>query len=339
MLSNKTLTMLPANPYNRTNISDVYVMSKEIKMKSERQLIEESKELLSLAEKVQNETLPIQERETLLNNLAEIYHEWYRAALILFDNRNQPGERQKFEQEYLGSIWSGKIIKFLTLGLQISPLYDPSKPIFDKWSFPFPINFKEPFLKQCNILASLEHKPSAVENGEDNSWNTTIRRIFTVFIEKAEKAQTNHAKKLTYEYLAIFLIGAVEGLTVIGHDERGASEEIDLWVANDSKDSFWQRIGNIFIIECKNWGSPVGAPEVRNLTSVMHDKNINFSILMSKNGITGDGYHDANDIIRKAVRDHKYIIVLDQADLLEIANGIHPTKKIREKYYDLLMRS
>ncbi len=309
-------------------------------MKSERQLIEESKEILNLAEKVQDETLPMKERETILNNLAEIYHEWYRTALILFDNRNQPGERQKFEQEYLGSIWSGKIIKFLTLGLQISPLYDPSKPVFDKWSFPFPMSFKEPLLKQCNMLASLENMMSApTMNGEDNSWNATIRRIFTVFIEKAEKAKTTHTKKLTYEYLAIFLIGAVEGLTVIGHDERGASEEIDLWVANDSKDNFWSRIGNVFIVECKNWGEPVGVPEMRNLKSIMHDKNIEFSILMSKNGITGDNYHDALDIIRKAVRDHKYIIVLDQADLLEIANGVHPTKKIREKYYDLLMRS
>ena len=151
-----------------------------------------------------------------------------------------------------------------------------------------------------------------------------------------ERTVRNHIKKLTYEYLAIFLVGAVEGLTVIGHDERGASEEIDLWIANDSKDSFWVRIGNVFIVECKNWGNPMGVPEVRSLKSIMQDKNIDFSILMSKNGITGDNYHDANDIIRKAVRENKYIVVLDQADLLEIANGTHPTKKIREKYYDLL---
>lgn len=309
-------------------------------MKSESELIEESKEILNLAVKVQDETLPTKEREEILNNLADKYHEWYRAALTLFDKRNLAGERQKFEQEYLGSIWSGKIIKFLTLGLQVSPLYDPKQPVFDKWSFPFPSSFKEPLLKQSNMLTSLKNtSPTGSTNDEVNSWSTTTRRIFTVFIEKAEKAKTPHIKKLTYEYLAIFLIGAVEGLTVIGHDERGASEEIDLWVTNDSKDSFWQRIGNLFIVECKNWGDPVGVPEVRSLKSIMQDKNIEFAILMSKNGITGDDYHDALDIIRKAVREQKYIVVLNQADLLEIANGVHPTQKIKEKYFQLWMRS
>jgi hypothetical protein len=116
--------------------------------------------------------------------------------------------------------------------------------------------FKTPLLKQCNILANLQSVPLSGEEGR--AWNATICRIFKAFIEKAVSARTNNEKKLTYEYLAIFLIGAIEGFTVIGHDERGPAEEVDLWVANESTSNFWQRIGNPFIVECKNWGEPVG---------------------------------------------------------------------------------
>lgn len=94
-----------------------------------------------------------------------------------------------------------------------------------------------------------------------------------------------------------------------------------------------------FIVECKNWGNPVGVPELRTLRAIMDDKNIPLAILMTKNGITGDRSHDAGDIIRNAFRDNKYILVLTEADLLDIANGISPTEKIRQKYFDLYMRS
>lgn len=309
-------------------------------MKSERELIEESKALLSIAESIQDETKPVEERRALLNNLSELYHNWYRSALALFDAYNQPGERQKFEQEYIGTIWSSKILKFLTSGLQISPLYDENKPVFEKWVLPFPRSFKEPLLKQCNLLASLESiTPVSDDKVEETKWNTTVRRIFRAFIEKAENAKTNHEKKLTYEYLAIFLVGAIDGLTIIGHDQRGTSEEVDVWVANESADSFWQKMGTPFMIECKNWSDPVGVQEVRNLRAIMDDKNVTLAILISKNGITGDTRHEAVGVIHNTFRTGKFVVVLDQADLLEIANGIHPATMIKRKMYELYMRS
>jgi len=192
-------------------------------------------------------------------------------------------------------------------------------------------------LKQCNILANLQSVPVSGEEGR--AWNTTICRIFKAFLEKADSASSNNEKKLTYEYLAIFLIGAIEGFTVIGHDERGPAEEVDLWVANESTSNFWQRIGNPFIVECKNWGKPVGVQEIRNLNTVMDNKNIQFAILLSKNGITGDVGREATSEISNAFKKGRYIMVLDQADLLEIANGVHPEEKIQAKYYALHKRA
>ena len=160
-----------------------------------------------------------------------------------------------------------------------------------------------------------------------------------MFIEKANAAETNVAKKMSYEYLAIFLITVIDGLTVIGHDTRGASEEIDLWVENNSTESFWQKVGHLFIVECKNWSDPVAAHQVRTLSSIMESKKIEFAILLARNGITGDKWHDAVTVIRDDFKKGRYIVVLDQTDLEEIANGVHPTIKIRQKYHDLFMKS
>lgn len=304
-------------------------------------MIDESEILLSLGEKIQDETLLSQERDSALRRLSDKYHVWYRAAFNLFDARDQSGGRQRFEEEYEGSFFSPKIIKFLTEGLQINPLYEPNKPeMFDKWTYPFVECFKEPLLKKSNILAGISYVSSIPTPDEEhsNEWNQTISGIFKVFLEKADSANTNNEKKLTYEYLAIFLIGAIEGFTVIGHDERGTSEEIDLWVSNESTDSFWQRMGNPFIVECKNWGKPAGVQEIRHLSAIMGNKGVQFAILLSKNGITGDRAREADGEIRNAFKDNKFILVLDQTDLLEVAQGVHLEDLIKRKHYDLYMK-
>lgn len=299
------------------------------------ELITQSKEMLKIAEKIQNESFSLDKRKKSLLLLNDQYHGWYRAAMNLFDASSREGEKQKFENEYEGSFWTQKILKFLTSALEESPLYDPEKPILNKWTYPYKRCFHEPLLKQCNILSGLEID-SIITNIQE--WNPTICRILKVFIDKAENAETNHEKKLTYEYLAIFLIGAIDGLSIIGHDQRGASEEIDLWVANEAKDIFWvKHAGDPFIVECKNWATPVGVQEIRNLKGIMDSKNVSFSVLMSKHGITGDNYQDARSIVRNAAPNNRVIVVLDHADLLEMANGTHPTEVIQKKFYELRM--
>ncbi len=312
-------------------------------MKSERQLIEESERLLDIAEQVQNDTQPLEDRKQKLKEASDLYHDWYREALGLFEAHKQLGQQQKFEHEYQGSFLSAKILKFLTSGLEPNPIYIQDNPLTEKYLYPFVRCFKEPLIRQCNSLAGLEKAAqNATANAEEVQevyWNSTIRRILTVFIEKADAAKTTNEKKLTYEYLAIFLVGAIEGLTIIGQDQRGTTEEIDVWVANEATDAFWQRMGGLFIVECKNWGEPVGVQEIRNLKGVMDSKNIQLAILLSKKGVTGDKWHDALALIRDAFKENKYILVLDETDLLEIAGGIPPAKQIKKKYYDLFMKS
>ncbi len=303
------------------------------------QLIAESQSLEEKASKIQDgEKVGLSKAD--INKLTRDYYSWFARCISLLPE----DLKSKFREEYEGSFWSAKIKKFFEAATEPSPLYpfadEKAKASLSIWAYPYKQNFYPYLLSQRQILIEAsERQETTSSTKEESSWNATIRRVFREFIKKANEAETNHAKKLSYEYLGIFLITAIDGLTVIGHDTRGASEEIDLWVANDSNGSFWRSIRSPFITECKNWGEPVGVHEVRNLSSIMESKNIGFAILMARNGITGDRSHDAVATIRDDFRKGRYIVVLDQSDLEEIANGLHPTKKIRQKYHDLFMKS
>lgn len=310
-------------------------------MQSATELIQEANDLRSLADKIQDEAYQPEEREAALQQLHEQYHNWYRAAIRLFNEYGQVDDRQKFEQEYHGSAFAVKIIKFLSSGLQISPFYQPDtpNPLINKWAFPFVTCFKEPLLKQCNLLSLIESSRST-KLGESNAWHQTYRRIVKEFVQRSNELMdtTSTAKRgLTYEHLALVLICAVDGLSLIGQDIRSAAEETDLLISNESNDVFWNRMGDPILIECKNWDKPVGASEIAVIDTKMDRKRARTGILLSKEGITGDKNRDAVLLIRENMSKYgRYLIVINEKDLIDIVDGTHPADKLKQKYYAIL---
>jgi hypothetical protein len=304
-----------------------------------RDLTHVSEELVQGAKKVQDETFSEEERETALQTLNHLYHNWYQTAMGLFIDLGRTDEQQKFEQEYQGNLFSPKIAKFLSSGTQISPLFKPETPnLFVRWAFPHQMCFVEPLRKQCNILATAKSKPLVASN--NSSWQQIYQRIIReLIIRSREISNTNSTAKrgLTYEHLALVLIVAVEGLSVIGQDIRSAAEETDLLISNQSADVFWHRLGDPILIECKNWDKPVGAAEITIIDAKMDRKRIRTGILLSREGITGDQYQDAVLLLRENMSKHgRYLIVIDENDLTEIIDGVHPADKLKQKYYSLL---
>ena len=291
---------------------------------------------------VQDESRTPEERKALLEDLSARYHNWYRQCLAHLESAHDADARQKFEREYEGSFFAQKILAFLTDGLLVSPLFDPEKPnpIVPKWTYPVLDAFQKPIIKQCNYLAAAASRLSGPESSTSEGWNRTICRILDAFIDKADNAKTNQEKKLSYEYLALFLIGAIEGLKVIGHDSRGSAEEVDLWVANHSTEPFLQKhLGDPFMVECKNWESPVGrkgtpSSQVRNgrQEDAIRGRPV-------RTGVTGKDNRDAREVIHRAFRDGKIIVVLDRDDLLRCSGGVCPSQILEEKVYELFKRA
>ncbi|MER7642715.1 restriction endonuclease [Streptomyces sp. NPDC126522] len=62
-------------------------------------------------------------------------------------------------------------------------------------------------------------------------------------------------------------------LTVVEKNFRTAEEEIDILASNGLKDPFWVSQGSpLVLIECKNWKTKVGVPELRIFESKLRDR-------------------------------------------------------------------
>ncbi|MCB9433374.1 MAG: restriction endonuclease [Ardenticatenaceae bacterium] len=310
-------------------------------MKTIPQLMNEAREFIQQAIKIQDETIDLTIRKELLEDLYIKYHDWYRACLSLFDLFQEPEKKQEFKKQYEGGLLVSKISAFLTEGLKDNIFMNPDRPHeLMRWQHPAIERFQKPLEIQCNTLAELfKHQvaPKNLNVEDEFQWHQVFRRIVGEFIRRSDYFDVSRSqlkKGLTYEHLAIILLLAIDGLHIIGHDIRSVAEESDLIIGNESTDAFWSRLGNPIIVECKYWDTPAGSQEIALLDKKMEVRRSSTGILFSKEGITGDRYRDAKAAIRETLgRNGRHIVVLDKNDLIDIVNGIHPSEKLREKYY------
>ena len=79
----------------------------------------------------------------------------------------------------------------------------------------------------------------------------------------AQKARNPQKKGKALEQLLAALLESIEGFIEIKRDIKTSTEEIDIVFRNGSRDPFWQKQGEIVLVECKNWKSQkVGKNEV-----------------------------------------------------------------------------
>jgi DNA-binding NarL/FixJ family response regulator len=69
------------------------------------------------------------------------------------------------------------------------------------------------------------------------------------------RARNTQKKGKALETLLASLIASVEGFIEIDRNINTATEEIDLAFRNANLDPFWQRQGDVILVECKNWKS------------------------------------------------------------------------------------
>jgi dCTP deaminase len=139
------------------------------------------------------------------------------------------------------------------------------------------------------------------------------------------------------ESLAAEIFKSIKGLKILKTNARLHAEELDLLLKNDITVGFWRFAGSPIVVECKNWSQKVGAREV----SVLFDKLVSLGpkvctgILIAPHGLTGDSHSDAVLKVREKRQQGRDIIILNQADLEEIAQGVHPVEVIDKKWEQL----
>lgn len=156
-----------------------------------------------------------------------------------------------------------------------------------------------------------------------------IKKLYEIFVA----SKTNDEKKKSLESLAKYILGNIDGFQV-DNSFRGSAEEIDLLIRNEGKENYLRELKTPIYVECRNWAEPCGAKEVRDFRGKLGDHGLSGGILISRNGITGDDYHDAKLVMRTAKKDHIQILVLSEAHIKEIVDGTHPSDILREVFYD-----
>ncbi|MCB9684237.1 MAG: response regulator [Alphaproteobacteria bacterium] len=103
------------------------------------------------------------------------------------------------------------------------------------------------------------------------------------------------------------LLAAIPGL---GSHQRitNGTEEFDLVVTNQSRNVFLQQQGPVWLVECKNWATPTGVPEVRPLLEKMRNRRgrCRLGIAVSMNGFAATV---AEDLLRTSTTDHLVVLV------------------------------
>jgi energy-coupling factor transporter ATP-binding protein EcfA2 len=120
---------------------------------------------------------------------------------------------------------------------------------------------------------------------------------------------------------------------------RTSEHDIHLWF-KPGDDPVLQMFGNEIILECKNWRQPVGKPEINDLAGDMVGRKCKTGILVSRKGITGKAFKDANGqrLVWFFSGFNLIILVLTFEDIKSIKHGKNLIDILKEKYEELIER-
>ncbi|TET06329.1 MAG: hypothetical protein E3J86_15075 [Candidatus Thorarchaeota archaeon] len=147
----------------------------------------------------------------------------------------------------------------------------------------------------------------------------------------AKNATSTDTKGKTLEKLAEYVFNSVEGFSVLP-SVRTSTGELDRIVRVERYDDpFILSIGAHFIIEAKNWKTPVSAKDVALFSTKLQKHQCKFGVLVAMNGITGEGKRDAQGIIYDSFKDGITIVVIAEDDIKQIVEGKDLIEILREK--------
>ncbi len=118
---------------------------------------------------------------------------------------------------------------------------------------------------------------------------------------------------------------------------RTSSIDIHLWF-KPGDDPLLRKFGDEIIVECKNWQKPVGKPEINDLAGDMVSRKCKTGILVSRKGITGKNFKDANGqrLVWYHSDNNLIILVLTFTDMKSIEAGKNLIDLLKEKYVELV---
>jgi hypothetical protein len=138
----------------------------------------------------------------------------------------------------------------------------------------------------------------------------------------------------TLERLAEYVLSCMPGCRTTRR-LRAESTDYDIICSMEGFEvDFRSEFGRYFVCECKDWDKPADFTTIAKFCRVLDSIKARFGILFSKSGISGEGkakYAEREQV--KVFQDRgMVIVVIDQNDLTQVAEGSNFISLLRTKY-------
>ena len=155
-----------------------------------------------------------------------------------------------------------------------------------------------------------------------------------------ENALNSTERGRALEDLICSFFEQIPGITITQRNERNVfnSEEIDVVLWNECEAAGLYFLPDIILVECKNWSVRVGSKEVSWFIEKLRGRGLDFGILVSSEGITGDpdSLTSAHHIISKALPERRRLVVLTLQEILGVKNTDEFSRLIKTKICKLV---
>jgi hypothetical protein len=155
-------------------------------------------------------------------------------------------------------------------------------------------------------------------------------------LKQQRAAQVRSDGKLL-EHVCRYLFSEIAGCKVL-HRAQTHCTDFDLWChMNGLHADYRKELGQYWLVECKDWGDPVGFGEVAKFCRVLDSTNCKCGVIVAINDISGaNGDAEFEDAMREVIKFYQHrkiaLLVLKSNDLDAIAGGCDLISLLAAKY-------
>lgn len=168
------------------------------------------------------------------------------------------------------------------------------------------------------------------------------KAIMQAYIDAGVNSATTTEQGKALEDLICYVFGLVPGIAVTHRNERNvfSTEEIDIALWNDKDPTGFNFLPELILIECKNWSTRVGSEQVNWFDSKLRNRGLDFGILISTKGITGNSQDlaQAHYIVATALREKRKLVVILTDELLSLPDADGLAYLVKQKLCGLAVK-
>ncbi len=161
------------------------------------------------------------------------------------------------------------------------------------------------------------------------------------FIDAGANAANTTDKGRALESLICCVFERIPGIAVTRRNEMNVfqTEEVDVAFWNDGAPDGLPFLPNLILVEAKNWSNRVGSGEVAWFDTKVRNRGLNFGILITTLGITGNAQDltRAHHTVAMALAEQRKLIVITVNELRALTNTDDLALLIKTKLCDLAL--